>query len=162
MKKSAKIHQPYELVGRRIGHVTVLECLGTYNKMKKYIVRCECGNIHSTYGKTLISLGRTNADYTCDLCRKDKQRLTKISFLKMIDSKALSAWNYMIKVCYKKEGNINRTICKEWMDFFKFFKDMGEPKENECLFHVRQFGEYNKNVCRWVDKKKFFANVRYI
>lgn len=162
MTATAKIHQPYELVGRRIGHVTVLQCLGTYNKMKKYLVRCECGNLHTTYGKTLISLGKNNTDYTCDMCRKDKKRLSKMRFLKMIDSKALSAWNYMVKVCYQKEGNINRTICKEWMDFFQFFKDMGEPNDNECLFHIRQFGEYNKKMCRWVDQKKFFANVRYI
>lgn len=150
------------MVGRRIGHITVLQSLGTHNKMKKYLVRCDCLNIHEAYGKRLIAGGKNNTDFRCEKCRYDTLRQKKAQFIRFMQSKSLSSWENMIKLCYKKDGNINRTLSKNWRDFFAFLKDMGEPKDNQCLFHVKQFGEYNKSNCKWEDHNFVFTNARYI
>jgi hypothetical protein len=155
-------HKPYNLLNKRIGHVTVLAYAGTHNKMKKYLVRCECGNLHEAYGKRLMSLGENNTDFRCDKCRFDKLRRSKIEFIRFVDSKAWGSWNSMVKVCFGKNANINRSINKKWYDFFEFLKDMGEPKKDQCLFHVKQFGEYNKNNCKWADRTFVLTNARYI
>ena len=155
-------HKPYNILNKKIGHVSVIRYMGTHNKMKRYLVRCECGNLHETYGKTLITAGENNSDYRCDKCRLDPLRLSKMEFIRFMDSKAWSSWQYMVKVCYPRKGNVNRSINKKWFDFFEFLKDMGEPEENQCLFHVKQFGEYSKKTCKWVDKEFFLTNVRYI
>lgn len=150
------------MVGRRIGHITVLQYLGTHNKMKKYLVRCDCLNVHEAYGKRLIAGGKNNTDFRCEKCRCDTLRQKKAQFIRFMESKALSSWENMIKICYKKDGNINRTLSKPWRDFFAFLKDMGEPKDNQCLFHVKQFGEYNKANCKWEDHNFVFTHARYI
>lgn len=111
-------HKPYNLLNKRIGHVTVLAYAGTHNKMKKYLVRCECGNLHEAYGKRLMSLGENNTDFRCDKCRFDKVRRSKIEFIRFVDSKAWGSWNSMVKVCFGKNANINRSINKRWYDFF--------------------------------------------
>lgn len=160
--KNIAPHKPYQIMHKKIGHVTVIHYLGTHNKMKKYLVRCDCGNLHETYGKTLMCNGNNNSNYRCDKCRLDPIRIKKMQFIRFMNSKAYSSWQYMIKACYPKSGNVNRSINKKWQDFFEFLKDMKEPKDNECLFHVKQFGEYNNKTCKWADHKFVFSNVRYI
>jgi hypothetical protein len=159
--EAKKIHKPYNLLNKRIGHVTVLRCLGTHNKMKKYLVRCECGNLHEAYGKRLMSLGENNTDFRCEKCRFDPIRMKKMEIIRFIESKAWSSWNYMVKVCYPRYGNVNRSIDPKWFDFFEFLRDMGEPKGNQALFHVKQFGEYNKRTCKWADRDFVLTHARY-
>lgn len=154
-------HKPYNILNKKIGHVSVIRYMGTHNKMKRYLVRCECGNLHETYGKTLITAGENNSDYRCDKCRLDPLRLSKMEFIRFIDSKAWSSWQYMVKVCYPRKGNVNRSMNKDWFDFF-FLKDMGEPNQDQSLFHIKQFGEYNKKTCKWADKNHTLLNYHYI
>lgn len=155
-------HKPYNLLGKHIGHVTVMRYMGTRNKMKRYLVRCECGNLHETYGKTLVKAGENNNDYRCDKCRLDPVRLSKMDFIRFIDSKAYSSWLYMVKVCYPKKGNTNRSMSKEFYDFFEFLRQLGEPPEGKQLFHTKQFGEYNKNTCKWMPKNHTLLNYHYM
>lgn len=152
----------YKLEGKRIGHVTVLRDMGTKNKSKIYLVRCECGNLEYVYGKRLVTNEKVKTDFSCMKCKKDKTRIEKIRFLKTIGSKSLSSWFYMIEQCYPKTGPIRRTINEKWFDFFNFFNDLKEPKENECLMLKGMIGEYNKRNCIWIDKAKFISNVCYM
>lgn len=149
-------------VGHRIGHVKVLKEIGTHNKMKKYLVRCSCLNIHEAYGKRLVASGKKNNNFRCEKCRTDKLRQKKVNFVHFMEMKALTSWEQMVKICYGKDGNINRSLNENWKDFFIFLKEMGQPKKNECLFHVKQIGEYNKNNCKWADRNFVLANARYI
>jgi hypothetical protein len=130
--------------------------------MKKYLVRCECGNLHEAYGKSLISLGENNTEYRCDKCRNDPVRRSKIEFIRFIESKAWKSWIQMVRTCYPRSGNINRSMSKKWYDFFEFLKDMGEPQADQRLFHTKQFGEYNKNTCAWADKEFILVHSRYL
>ena len=150
-------HSAYHIVGKKIGHVLVLKDLGTFNKAKKYLVRCECGNIHTTNGCTLIKAGENNSDFTCSLCRKDKSRLLRIRLLTDVDSKALYEWKKMTRIVYPFDKIQKKfSLCHRWHDFFNFLSDMKEPKLRESVLKLKQgFGEYNKKNCVWLRTDDF-------
>lgn len=156
------MHKPYKILGKKIGHIKVISYLGTFNKMKKYLVRCECGFLHETYGKTLMSVGEKNTDYRCEKCRVDPLRLSKMNVIRLIDSKAWSSWQYMVTVCFPTFGNTNRHMNKKWYDFFEFLRDMSEPKDDQCLVLLKQYGEYNKNSCKWMERSKCAIHVKSV
>lgn len=151
-------HEAYQLVGKRIGNVTVLRDMGCVNKRKQYLVKCSCGNLHRTNGKTLVCKGLNNTDYSCPKCTKNPTRKNMFLLFRSTNDRVLSSWDYMIKQCYKPTGILKRTICPEWFDFFKFLKDMGEPKHNDdVLVLLPDVGEYNKKTTIWMDKSKFLS-----
>lgn len=158
-RKVEKEQGIYQLEGKKIGHVTVLRDMGSKNKSKIYLVRCECGCIQQVYGKKLVVNESAKSSFTCKKCKEDKTRIEKIRFLKEIRSKAFSSWLYMVDKCYPKTGYIRRTIDEKWFDFFEFFNDMKEPKDNECLMLKGLVGEYNKRNCVWADQSFFISNV---
>ena len=159
---SASRHSAYQLAGKRIGKVTVIKEWDVKNKSKRYLVRCQCGMLHITYAKTLINKGSNNIDYTCDTCRKDHTRLTKSSFLRTIDSKALEEWIKLVNMIFK-ENQRKFSLCKEWWDFFAFLKDMKHADDDQILVNRQGFGEFNKQNCCWMrsDQSRFLKVRHY-
>ncbi len=130
-----------------------------FNKAKKYLVRCQCGYIHTTSASTLVIAGENNSDYTCPLCKKDASRIFKMRLLSEMDSKALHEWKKMTRIVYPiNEVQKKFSLCTRWHDFFLFLHDMKEPNVKDSLIKLKKgIGEYNKNNCVWIRTSEFRA-----
>ena len=50
---------------------------------------------------------------------------------------------------YKDYGGRGIGICKEWVQFINFYKDMGEPLDSMSLDRIDNNKGYFKDNCRW-------------
>jgi hypothetical protein len=82
-------------------------------------------------------------------------------------SKTYKSWRSMKERClnknnpsYKTYGGKGITICKEWMNFENFLKDMKERPEEMTLDRINPEGNYERNNCRWATKSQQRRNCR--
>lgn len=61
---------------------------------------------------------------------------------------------------YKHYGGRGIKVCERWMDFEKFFMDMGERKAHQSLGRVDNNGNYERKNCRWEDDYQQMNNRR--
>lgn len=76
-------------------------------------------------------------------------------------------WKSMITRCnnkkyrdYKRYGGRGITVCKEWLDFETFVKDMGERPEGKSIDRIDTLKGYYKENCRWATPKEQGRNRR--
>lgn len=67
-----------------------------------------------------------------------------------------NSWRAMIKRCSSKKnlsfhlyGGKGRKVCKRWLKFENFLKDMGFRPMNMTLDRINNDKGYSKNNCRW-------------
>jgi hypothetical protein len=62
---------------------------------------------------------------------------------------------------FKYYGGRGIHICKRWLKFKNFLKDMGErPNEKYSIDRINNNGHYCKNNCRWATQKEQLNNTR--
>lgn len=62
---------------------------------------------------------------------------------------------------YDRYGGRGVKICRRWLTFTNFYKDMGEPLSNEhTLDRINNSKGYSKNNCRWATKVEQNRNSR--
>ena len=77
-------------------------------------------------------------------------------------------WGAMVQRCtnpkepaYKWYGNRGIKICKRWLKFDEFIKDMGErPSSNHSLDRINNNKNYIPSNCRWATYKEQTRNYR--
>jgi len=83
-------------------------------------------------------------------------------------TKMYNRWFKMLERCrneanaaYKNYGGRGISVCDEWLDYEVFYRDMGEPpfKGAEIDRRNNDLG-YNKENCRWVNRKTNSNNTR--
>ncbi len=82
-------------------------------------------------------------------------------------SKVYKSWTHMIQRCtnpnnerYRDYGGRGITICRRWMIFENFLKDMGEQPQKHQLDRIDNDGNYCKKNCRWATRKQQAGNKR--
>lgn len=80
-----------------------------------------------------------------------------------------STWNHMKRRCHDRNapdwrlyGGLGVTVCREWMSFARFLRDMG-PKPHPALTLDRKDsnGSYGPTNCRWATRQQQSANRRH-
>lgn len=152
-----------DLSGLKFGRWTVL----TFSHLGKnwtahWKVRCECGAIGKISAGTLVS----GASKSCGCLARDKCIETHTTH-GMVDSSEYSSWEHMKARClnkkhkhYKYYGGRGIKICKKWLKFSNFFKDMGsKPSPKHTLDRIESNRNYQKDNCRWATRKEQSRNT---
>lgn len=79
-----------------------------------------------------------------------------------------AVWCSMKARCLNKKnirwpdyGGRGITVCKEWLSFDQFYKDMGDtPFKGAQIDRVENSGNYEKNNCKWSTRSENGNNKR--
>lgn len=84
-------------------------------------------------------------------------------------SKTYWVWSSMVQRCenknnkaYNDYGKRGIRVCKKWLIYENFLKDMGEKPKGFCIDRINNDKGYYKENCRWVDRYVSNDNRREI
>lgn len=145
---------------------TVLGSAGK-DKWGSYLVncRCDCGNTSVSrlsdlkYNKSIqcITCGHKFGKKGIEILKSPLSGKGNNHRHGKYYSPTYKAWAGMINRCsskgkaYQWYGSRNITVCKRWLKFEYFYKDMGDKPEKYYLDRIDNDLGYFKKNCRWVD-----------
>ena len=137
-----------DITGQRFGKLQVLRYIGNY----RWICKCDCGNETSVLN---FNLKNTKS---CGCLAKNYYRIYKNEYYSWasMKSRCLNK-NY---ISYKDYGGRGITVCKKWLKFEDFYKDMGKRPEKMSLDRINNEKGYCKENCRWATMKQQSRNKR--
>ena len=158
-----------DITGQRFGRLIVIKKADNYgNGNYKWLCKCDCGNEKEIEKSSLIA-GLTKS---CGCLHNEGNRKTHGGK----HTRLYHIWLNMKARCYnnntkeyKYYGGRGITVCDEWKNDFKNFRDwsfdngyMENVKRNECTIdRIDYNGNYEPSNCRWVDQKIQNRNSRH-
>lgn len=154
-----------DLVNKRFGRLTILECQEITSKNVIWKCRCDCGKI------TLVSQTGLLYDKTksCGCIRKEMLS-NRSNAHHHSQTRIYKIWIDIKKRCYninsinyKNYGGRGITICDEWKnDFMPFYNwSMNNGYTDKLsIDRINNDGNYEPSNCRWVDKFTQANNTR--
>lgn len=160
--------QVINLAGRRFGKLLVVE-RANRPKNSRYAwwtVQCDCGKRYAVSGAALRAGQRSCG---CVKAKRVKHGHTAIDPLhpdRDRHSPTYRTWRAMIARCtnprdphWPKYGGSGITVCKRWLTFANFLKDMGErPLGHTLDRYPNKRGGYKPSNCRWATPAQQAAN----
>ena len=137
------------LTGRVFGRLTVLSLVGMSRCGARYRVRCTCGQTFEVRGTSLTN-GNTRS---CGCLHIDT--ITGNTYGRThghadgLRSPTYMTWTSMRARCKNRPEYANVKICKRWLKFENFLKDMGERPDDTTLGRFGDIGDYKPSNCAW-------------
>lgn len=148
-----------DLTNLKFGRLTGIEPTEKRKDNKiVWLFRCDCGKIIEAIGKS-VKDGNTKS---CGCSHIKHGHISKHK-----KSKTYHTWQSMKDRCinpnnpgYKDYGGRGIKICKRWLKFENFLKDMGERPRDKTLDRIdNDLGYYKKN-CKWSTPSQQNRNMR--
>lgn len=140
-------------IRQKFNHFVVLERIGTAKDGHSiWLCQCDCGT------EKIIRSNNLRRTKSCG-CQKYKHNKTNTTIYHV--------WSTMIQRCtnpnnkdYHNYGGRGITVCKEWLEFSNFYKDMGECPKRRSIDRINNDGNYYKENCRWATSEEQGSNKR--
>ena len=151
------------LINKKFGRLTVIKYIGK-NKYghNRWLCKCQCDKLHKVYTGNLTN-GHTQS---CG-CLNKENKLKHGHSKKGKISRAYIAWQNMKARCGDKNithikyySKRNIKICKRWLKFENFYKDVGNPPKGKSLDRINNNKGYYPNNWRWATKKEQSRNQK--
>lgn len=158
-----------ELIGTKIGLFTIKDVVLMHDGNKsnpranrrKLMCVCDCGN--TRFIKRSDILRYDNPSCGCVTTRKQLSNPNYVPDKKNMPE--FESWRGMIERCtnknsisYPNYGGKGIKVCEAWMDFYVFFKDLGERPKGSTLDRKDVYGDYCKDNCRWATQAEQSRN----
>lgn len=149
-------------IGTRFGRLVCKEEVGRKNGRRFFFCVCDCGN----FKQVSIDRLRNGKTKSCGCLRTEICKNISVKH-GLYGTRAYNTWCNMKSRCrnpnnkkYYRYGGRGIIVCDEWLDFKRFYNDMGDPSEGMSLDRVDNDGNYCKENCRWADQKTQSRNTK--
>lgn len=156
-----------DLTDKIFGMLAIIKRIGTDKwGQSRWLCMCDCGNKTIVVGSSL----KRGLTQSCGCLNKEKviKRSTKHGHCRRGKVTGFyKSWQDMIKRCtdpncthYSNYGGRGIVVCKRWLKFENFLKDMGEAPLGLTLDRMKNEKGYYKENCRWATSIEQARNRR--
>jgi hypothetical protein len=145
-----------DITGNKYSRLTAIKYIGKDNLSRRvWECACECGN-KANVALSALKCGNTKS---CGCLKIDSAKNLSTKHGKC-GTGAYKSWSHMKSRCLDKNnthwgryGGRGIKVCKDWLVFENFYRDMGDRPEGMTLDRKNNEKGYFQDNCRWVSRK---------